>query len=133
MASARHLFYDFLIRLLAPRDRREATAHVPLSTEDEVASAPEPIPHGPHVIQPMTWEAAWFYQFCIYYRATVLGPIPFGQTERIRVEMEYIFEPNLDAALAAVWEQIDRLCGAYEHPFDPDEWDVVYLGSVNAN
>jgi hypothetical protein len=132
MASARLHFYAFLSRLLNRGNLLPVTGLDPSPTRAEVLL--ETDSSGlPHVIQPMTPEAAVLYGFVPHYYALVLGPLPWGQTRRVRVEVDFILVPTREEAVAAIWQQIEHLCHMYDLPWDREEWEIALLRSANTS
>ena len=67
------------------------------------------------------------------YSAHVLGPVPLGETEPLEVSITCITRPTLADAEEVVWLHVQSICEDANYPFDPDEWVIVKLWTVNAN
>ena len=148
MGFVRSHFYSFLIRLLNRESHRLEMAHGRFLTEAEVEE-PEQAPEVdlqeylddyftstrrlPEVITEMTPMAAPLYELIPHYCAFLFGPVPFGSASRIRVEMDYIFAKDREEAEAWIWNTVQGVCEVNEHPFKPEEWDLMYLGAFNCN
>lgn len=68
-----------------------------------------------------------------HYHACILGPVPFGQENRILLSINAMVVPSLEDAEMMCWEHIRRACEEYKYEFDSDEWEIVHLKGVNLN
>lgn len=78
-------------------------------------------------------ELAYIGATAPYWHACVLGPVPVGQTERIHLQMDYIFVKTWDEAVAVITEHLIAFCELYNHPLDAREWDFVHIKIRNGN
>lgn len=67
------------------------------------------------------------------WHACALGPVPFGNTERARITVNYIICPDRESAEDALNEHIHDACEHWDHPYDEDEWDVLHVVPVNCS
>jgi len=72
-------------------------------------------------------------QHAAAFHACILGPVPFGQQERIQLQINAIIVESRDAAELACWAHVRNACAMYGYPYDEDEWEIVHLTAVNCN
>lgn len=75
------------------------------------------------------------YRHAPHWEGLMLGPVPFGSPpdQRTTLTIQVLFSQTLEAAIEDAWAYARNACAHFNHPFDPDEWDVVYMRLVNAN
>jgi hypothetical protein len=67
------------------------------------------------------------------WHACALGPVPFGEEERVRISVSYIICDDWADALHALEYRIHEACERWNHPFDEDEWEVMHIEPMNCN
>lgn len=61
------------------------------------------------------------------------GPVPFGQTSRIRLRINMLLRKSREEAEEALWEYVREMCELWRHEFDEEEWDVNHVLIMNGN
>jgi hypothetical protein len=68
-----------------------------------------------------------------HYTGLIAGPHPFGAPEGVRTSMlcHIILTPTFEEAEGVLWNQARKLCDDANHPWDEDEWEIMWLHPVN--
>lgn len=65
------------------------------------------------------------------WHVCVLGPVPLGEAERVRVSISNIICETEEEALAKTWGHIAAVCERSGHEVDVEEWDLLHVQPVN--
>lgn len=68
-----------------------------------------------------------------YWHSCVYGPVTEGETDRIKVEMDYLLVPTELQARVQIEKHLIHLCEVMDMRYDAAEWDVDHVRIVNGN
>ena len=67
------------------------------------------------------------------WHACVLGPVPFGQTDRVHLALDDVVVETRDEAEARLWSFVEDACETWRVPFVLDEWELLHVVMLGGN